>query len=399
MTDERLDELLKQSLVPEVSIDDIFQFEKAGKKRFFKSWTSIAAVAAIIVILGGGLAFAAINHFWSDGMKEVLEMNETQMQTLEEQGNIQMFDPSEAVTVDGVTVRPMEMVADSKTAAITFLVSGVDVSIGPGEELRFETFRPELDDGSFSGASAFFYDDKITDENGTEGFEFVVHILSIGNGQGVSLLGRQLHIELGRLVLFKGETESREILNEGTWEFDISFPEEDPATIIIDTDFPISDTVYTVDTIELSPLFVQVYYQVNGDVEFNGKLNGVLPANNIPIIYGIRMKDGTVIDSSSELDSGWLAMDSELGRFLHDDPEKAVWDEKIWLHPKKAFVQARFRQVIDPEEVAEVILRPWGEAYVWGDLPDETVAAAYGGKIPFERVDVNNIEYWYVPLE
>ena len=369
------------------------EMTRKTKKRNFKRWSGIAAAAAVVVMLGGGIVFAAINHFWSDGMREVLEAEEEQLQTLEEQGNVQVFDPANAATVDGITVRPMEMVADSTTALITFLVSGVDDSIGSGDELLFEWIRPELDEGFFAGASGSFYSDKITAEDGTEGFEYVMSMYSIENGQTASLLGQQLHIELGRLALSGGKAELGDYLTEGTWEFDIRLPDKDPATVTINADVPLSDTVYTVNRIELSPLSLQVYYRINGDVEITRE------NNNIPIIRGIRMKDGTVIDSSSRLESGYPALGGDLGHFLYDNPEEAVWDDEIRMHPKRAYVQVRFNQVIDPAQVAEVILQPWGEAYAWGDLPDEIVAEEYGGEIPFERVDVNNIEYWNVPLE
>ena len=369
------------------------EMTRETKKRIFKRWTGIAAAAAAVVMLGGGIVFAAINHFWSDGMKEVLEAEEGQLQTLEEQGNVQVFDPANAVTVDGITVRPMEMVADSSSALITFLISGVDDSIRSGDELLFEWIRPELDDGFFSGASGSFYSDKITAEDGTEGFEFVMSMYSTENGQTASLLGQQLHIELGRLALSGGKAEMGDFLTEGTWEFDIGLPKEDPATITINADVSLSDTVYTVDRIVLSPLSLQVYYRINGDVEITRE------NNNIPIIRGIRLKDGTVIDSSSRLESGYPALDSDLGHFLYDDPEEAVRDDEIRMHPERAYAQVRFNQVMAPEEVAEVILQPWGEAYAWGDLPDEIVAEEYGGEIPFERVDVNNIEYWNIPLK
>ena len=136
------------------------EMTRETKKRIFNRWSGIAAAAAAVVMLGGGIVFAAINHFWSDGMREVLEAEEGQLQTLEEQGNVQVLYPANAATVDGITVRPMEMVADSTTALITFLVSGVDDSIGSGDELLFEWIRPELDEGFFSGASGSFYSDK-----------------------------------------------------------------------------------------------------------------------------------------------------------------------------------------------------------------------------------------------
>ena len=49
------------------------------KKRIFKRWSGIAAAATAVVMLGGGIVFAAINHFWSDGMREVLEAEEGQL--------------------------------------------------------------------------------------------------------------------------------------------------------------------------------------------------------------------------------------------------------------------------------------------------------------------------------
>ena len=361
------------------------------KKRNFKRWSGIAAAAAVVVMLGGGIVFAAINHFWSDGAKEVLEINEEQMQTLEEQGNIQWFDSAAEVTADGVTIRPMELVADSRSAMVTFLVSGLDSDVASGKELMFDYFHTELDEGSVFGADGRFYESRITDKNGMEGFEYIMHVHGRNDGSA-ALLGRQLHVDLKDLALSGGKAEVGEVLAQGPWSFDISLPAEDPA-ITMETEYPLSDSVYTVEQIKLSPLSLQVFYQVNGEVEM-GRWD-----SNVPVVYGIRLKDGSEINISSSLESGYPALDRGPGSFLYEDPEAAAADEEVCMHPERAFAEAGFNQIIDPEEVAEVILQPWGEAYAWGDLPDEIVAEEYGGEIPFERVDTANVEYWNVPLE
>ena len=367
------------------------EMTRKTKKKNFKRWPGIAAAAAVVVMLGGGIVFAAINHFWSDGMREVLEAEEEQLQTLEEQGNIQYFDPADAVTNDGITIRPMELVADSRSAMVTFLVSGLDSNVASGKELLFDHFYAELDEGSVFGADGRFYESRITDENGMEGFEYIMHVHGMNDGSA-ALLGRQLYVELRDLALSGGKAEAGEVLAQGTWSFDISLPAED-SDITMETEYPLSDSVYTVEQIKLSPLSLQVFYQVNGEVEM-GRWD-----SNVPVIYGIRLKDGSEINISSNLESGYPALDRGPGSFLYEDPEAAAADEEVRMHPKRAFAEAGFNQIIDPEEVAEVILQPWGEAYAWGDLPDEIVAEEYGGEIPFERVDTANVEYWNVPLE
>ena len=350
------------------------EMTRETKRRIFKSWTGAAAAIAAIALVGGGVAFAAINHFWSDGIQEVLEIDEKQLQTLEEQGNIQMLDSVEPVTVQGVAVRPLELVADRFSARVTFFVSGVDESIVSGKELLFDTFRTEIADGGFSGADGRFYDRSIIDENGIQGFEYVINLYSRSSSLTGTLLGKNLHVEMCNLSRIVSKAEAGDVLAKGTWAFDIPLPESDPSAIIEDISYPLSGTVYTVDQIMLSPLSMQVIYQVNGDVEIGRE------DNDVPIIHGVRLKDGTMLDVSSELESGYQALDISPGTFLYDDPEQAASDEIVRLHPECAIAAVRFNQVLDPAEVAEVILQPWDETFAIGGLVEET-------------------EYWEIPID
>ena len=57
MTDERLDKILKQSLVPEISADDIFQYEKARKRKIMFILKRLGVgTAAAVAILAAGIA-------------------------------------------------------------------------------------------------------------------------------------------------------------------------------------------------------------------------------------------------------------------------------------------------------------------------------------------------------
>ena len=362
------------------SSQEEMNMKEKTKKRIFRSWTSAAAFAAA-VMLGAGAVFAAVNHFWSDGLKEVFDTSETQMAILEDQGNAIVFDETDAVTVNGVTIQPMEMIADKSSAVLTFLVSGVDESISSGEDLLFDVVAAQTENDSIVSMSGSFYKEKTTDKNGTEGFEYVMQMNGSLLASEEGILGTQVHVGFQNLALSGGKAETGDLLVQGTWNFDITLPSED-SSITCEMDYPLENSNYTVEKMVISPLSMQIYYRVDGEVVITRE------NTDVPIVFGVVMKDGTQMDRNSTLESGYPALAINLGYPLYNEEGT----------PNKAQTSLQFNRPIDPAEIDKVILQPWGEAYAWETLPDEIVAEEYGGEVPFERIDPDNIEYWEVPV-
>lgn len=148
---------------------------------------------------------------------------------------------------------------------------------------------------------------------------------------------------------------------------------------------------YTVTSIEISPLSMQVNFDVDGQIELGDDYN-------VPVLYALKMKDGTVINLDSKLEDGKPVFFRDLGKCIYKDGLTYTFDDEERLYPVSAYAVATFNTVIDPYDVAEVILQPWGEAYPWKGIPEEIIREEYGGEIPFELIDPDNIETFSVPV-
>ena len=373
------------------------------KKRFFRKPAVIAAAAAILV-LGAGTIYAAVNHFWSQGSTEMIQADPEQQQEMESSGIATVFDSSLAVTSDGITVAPREMIIDRHIARITFVVTGIDKDVlnDYSDNIMFDWIDYNLDNaspGTWFGGGKFYREVSITDDgtvninsviddNGDEAMEFIAYI-QMDSVQD-SIIGKTLHIDFNKLgISFEKAGSVSEYVSEGKWGFDIRLQGQD-STVTIDEYQTIYEP-YAVASIELSPLSIQINFDVNGEVS--------LGEPDVPMLYGLKMTDGTVIDLDSALEDGKPVFFSNLGKYVYKDGNTYTYDAEERSFPVSAFCAATFNTVINSNEVAEVILQPWGEAYMWGDdIPDEIIAQEYGGEIPFERIDHSNMKLYYVSV-
>ena len=110
-----------------------------------------AAVACAVLIGAGGITATAavIHHLWSRGMQANIQATEEQQKNLTDQGMVTQFDQAYTsansdltgmeVTSEGITVKPMEMIADGHFVHLSFQVEGYDLP--DGEEPFFETLK------------------------------------------------------------------------------------------------------------------------------------------------------------------------------------------------------------------------------------------------------------------
>ena len=140
-----------------------------------------AAVACAVLIGAGGITATAavIHHLWSRGMQANIQATEEQQKNLTDQGMVTQFDQAYTsansdltgmeVTSEGITVKPMEMIADGHFVHLSFQVEGYDLP--DGEEPFFETVKvytgdEETAEDSFVNMNGSFYNGIICDENG-----------------------------------------------------------------------------------------------------------------------------------------------------------------------------------------------------------------------------------------
>ncbi len=316
-----------------------------------------AAVICVCVLAAGGItAAAAIRHFWSRGMQGAVQATPEQQQTLTDQGVAEVLNETPdytalSVTNQSITVTPETVIVDNHFAHISFSVKG----FVPGEnaEPGFETISvytgasPGSEDG-WINSSASFYNGILADENGMPAYDdgtplqydenggilpryfdgdgSLEYILSVSVSDAEeSLLGQTLHVELHNLgTVSKADFASAA---SGTWSFDLRLPSVS-SSVTIPVQKPVDGTVFTIDSIELSPISARLSYVVNGDVVMSADDNG------IPSFSGVVLKDGTRLP------------------YLGDMGNSSYTDDSM----SAAYVLSAFDRVIDPTQVASLLL-------------------------------------------
>lgn len=347
--------------------------KKTGKKvRLFRN--QAAVIACVLALAATGItAVAAAHYFWSRGMQGTIQATDEQQQELIEQGMATKLEQAESqpgqteqtkniqsiesVTVGDITIRPLETIVDGHFAYISFQVDGYELAKEevPGFEF-VDVSLTEGDAGEDIGVNmtSSFYDGIVADENGSPVYEdgtsleFTKQGDIIGHYEAAdgsleyvatlhtadvnsSLIGKTAHISFENLGSSqKATVESKK---SGKWEFAIPLTGQS-AGKNYQIDKQLEGTVFTVDSIELSPISAKVNYTVNGEVSLDGYENGV------PQFTGVLLKDGTELK--------YLANGGMNG--YTDESMQAAYDLKT------------FDRVIDAEQVEAVLLRESGKA-------------------------------------
>jgi hypothetical protein len=263
-------------------------------------------------------------------MLQQLMATDSQQQDLADQGLAAVFDDDDmAVTANGVTVRPLEMVIDKDFVRITFEVIGYELNAG--EAPSFQSISMKASDSHLSWGGSFNY---IIDEAGKEiygnengNLEYIISgQCSMANG---NLLGKQIQVsfqDLGQNSGF-GKDGMHDIVS-GEWSFTFNAPDE-IGTRYIMLDKAIDGTVFTIDTAEISYTGIELSYTVNGQVTIVGDNMGM------PMFYGLVLNDGTRLE---RIGIG--------GKNGYTDYDLLT----------NAFQVSGFNQVIEPENVSAIIL-------------------------------------------
>ena len=309
----------------EIKRERLYDMNNADKKRkhsFFKN-RAAAAVACIAIIGAGGLtAYAAANHFWSEGLKSEVVSDESQQAELENAGALSYLENADGVSVDGITVKPMETLVDGQYAVVTFAVTGVDAEFKE-RELLFKSFAIDIDDGSVGGYSGNggFYEEPIITDDGDEALEYVLSITAVGE----NLSGKKLSVAFQGLGTAGEKTEIADMISEGAWEFDIALTGSVDA-VIYEPKITLDDPAFTVDSVRISPLTARIDYTVDTDVR------SVDNQDDIPLLCTLKLRDGTVLEDI--FGAGGYGFSDESHTHAHAD--------------------CSLSQVIAPEEVVEI---------------------------------------------
>lgn len=341
---------------------------------FFKS--QAAAAACVIVLAGCGITAAATGfHLWSRGMQGTIQATPEEQQKMIDQGVAIVDDGSSldktdsslsklAVTDAGITVVPDTVIVDDREAHISFSVQGYDLPDDAEPFFNSVNFYLDLESGNtelsdtkepISGLSggASFYDGTVpnltevegvrTYDDGTplgydENGKIIVHytddqgnleyLLSVAAPEGTSLVGQTLHVELGNLgtVGDKGEF-SGDI--DGNWNFSIQLPDVSSGKTI-EVKKPIEGSDFVLEDVNISPISIQLDYSSSEKHEIVGDNMGM------PWFTGIVMKDGSKYPYISNGGGGGYTDDTLTN----------------------AYETSGFAKVIDPDEVAAILIYP-----------------------------------------
>lgn len=295
-----------------------------------RTLAAVAVIAALLAALGAGAY--ALGLLFNRGTRDALEANATQQQELVENGMATVFDTvddSISVTVEGVTMMPLEVVADANMAIVTFAVDGF--ALNAGEEPGFETVISEGDNSmSFSGGFAYAQSTdssgdltgvpEYADENGR--LEFTLTLWP--SSEGYSLLGKTARVRFVNLGIACKVSTTPVVFGE--WVFEIELPSESGARECF-LNKPVGDTGFTVNKATISQLSVYIGYSAPTDAQIKGDELG------IPMLEGVILKDGTRLENI--FGSG--------GEGYSDDV------------PGTAYSKSGLTQVIDPNEVSALL--------------------------------------------
>ncbi len=288
---------------------------KIVKFRRRKLQGKAAAVACICLLaVGGTTVAAAAHHYWSRGMEGLLQATDEQQAKLTDQGLATSVEKEPdlkamAVTQNGVTVTPTQLIVDKYIAYLTFSVTGYDLE--DGKEPGFEDVHVE---NSEFNASSGFYDGLIAGEDGFVVYADGSHLEEDADGSIIShykaddgsltyqmqlqlndpsdtIKGKELKVSFKNLgTLYK--TEYTGVLT-GEWDFTIPLTGKDVAKTY-QTAQKIGDTGIVVDTVEISPISIHLTYDLSKK-DSKADLGEANEKNAVPIFFGVKLKDGSLL--------------------------------------------------------------------------------------------------------
>lgn len=340
----------------EVKVMKYQDTKKGAAKRRKRAYQHRAALLAGAVILTvTGTSAAAAYYYWGRGMNERLEATDAQRQELAAEGIAQVYSGEGeqndlAVTSGEVTIMPETIIVEDSFAYLSFSIQGF--SLEQGEEPCFGSVEaylgenPEAEDAwvnlsggfydgrscragqedTYEDGSPLVYDDhggivgKYMDDGGK--LEYIMELsLPLENEGGLN--GKKLNVRFGGLGV-TAQADYRE-LSDGNWCFSLELPRESAATQI-PINCAVEGTNMILDQVRISPIAVKLTYRTEGAAK--GQEDDI----GIPSFAGLVMKDGT--------------------RYTG-----IAGSESSYAEEKTACTLSAFRQVIEPEQVAAVLIR------------------------------------------
>lgn len=292
------------------------------KKKWKTMWFSIAAA----VLALGTTVCAAVYLNRSKGLESEFQMTQAQKLLLEEQeymaplaGDSKTHD---SVTVEGVTITPLQMIVDNRFAWLSFRVEGYDLEEGKEPCFGMTDFVLNNDREAFISSFGSFYNGLHLEEDGVfcyddgtvaedaqgnviakyvdeEGYmEYIVEINGASYEQG--LVGSSVHVTFEDLGTVYKATFTEDL--KAVWEFDLELKGSDEIRKVTLSE-PLGDSGATVIYAEISPISLHAEYdfplqevEIEG-VNENGEAITSTDFAQAPDLIGVRLKDGTLLSN------------------------------------------------------------------------------------------------------
>lgn len=288
-------------------------------------------------------------------MQGAIQASEEEQLELKQEGIASVMAEAEdysklSVTDENVTITPETVIVDEKFAYVSFSVKGY--ALGKDVEPGFENVNVYIGEDSEPqdiNMEGSFYDGMIADETGSAIYDDGTplkqgedgHIISHyvdenGNLEYVvkvsvaddtdSLLGKTLHVVFENLgSVNKAEYEG---VLEACWNFTIDLSSNKSTDTMV-VEKSVEGTNFVLNTVDISPVSIQLNYSVNGEIEMKEDENGV------PNFCGVILKDGTRIP------------------YLSNGGMTGYTDDTM----TSAYVFSTFDRVIHVEDIASLLVR------------------------------------------
>ncbi len=294
-----------------------------------------AAILCICMLGAAGItaAAAAAYHHWSRGMQGALQADEARQQELIDEGLATVLKEapdydSMAVTQNGITIRPLEIIVDKYFAYLSFSVEGF--ALPDGKEPGFDFVDAYLGDDpnspdSFLNTNSSFFNGIVSDslakpvyldgspleftESGGIKDRFVneeghlEYVIIAHSPVDKSLLGETVHVEFTNLgTLYKAGFSS---VADGKWAFNLPLTGKD-SSVSYPLSYPLGESGAVVDSLELSPISAKINYLFQGEyfeveaLDSEGNPVSTKLPSEPPAFCGFKLKDGTLLPYIAE---------------------------------------------------------------------------------------------------
>lgn len=280
MDTDRVKALVREQLPNEAAP----RASRSGRKRR-RSFQ--AAVAAVVLLLGTGTAFAAAHYFqWDDALREYLNPTAQQAEQLSPAGSI----IGQKVTDNGVTVTLNQVLGDKYGVFIVLDVEGPADAVYDDSYSFSENFLRITNQDGESFGMGYGYT-AIADSERPNHFSLIFDI-----NASQSLVGTQAQLNLADLRQYSVEAMDYLPVTEGNWTFEWTLDYTDLSkTREIDAPFALYGDKDRLDSVILSPLSLSFTAHGPGFAAFDQAPDFDLPSPDTYLLdqLALVMADGT----------------------------------------------------------------------------------------------------------